>query len=97
MAAPRSPCDGTYRLKHTTRSVRAMVTDVHHRIDIEQLGAPRPADRLALNEVGVVTMRTTEPLFVDDYRRSRATGSFVLIDEMTNQTVAAGMVTLATT
>ena len=44
-----------------------------------------------------MTMRTTEPLFVDDYRRSRATGSFVLIDEMTNQTVAAGMVTLATT
>ena len=56
-----------------------------------------PADRLALNEVGVVTLRTTEPVFVDDYRRSRSTGSFVLIDEMTNQTVAAGMVTLATT
>ncbi len=95
-SAPLAPRH-TYRLKHTTRSVRAMVTDVHHRIDIEQLGAARPADRLALNEVGVVTLRTTEPVFVDDYRRSRSTGSFVLIDEMTNQTVAAGMVTLATT
>ena len=52
--------------------------------------------RLTLNEVGVVTLRTTEPIFVDDYRHSRATGSFVLIDEMTNQTVAAGMVQLET-
>ena len=95
-SAPLAPRH-TYRLKHTTRSVRAMVTDVHHRIDIEQFGAARPTDRLALNEVGVVTLRTTEPVFVDDYRRSRSTGSFVLIDEMTNQTVAAGMVTLTTT
>ena len=55
-----------------------------------------PADTLSLNEVGVVTLRTTEPVFVDDYRHSRATGSFVLIDEMTNQTVAAGMVQLET-
>ena len=51
---------------------------------------------MSLNEVGVVTLRTTEPIFVDDYRHSRATGSFVLIDEMTNQTVAAGMVQLET-
>jgi bifunctional enzyme CysN/CysC len=86
----------TYRLKHTTRSVRAIVTDVRHRIDIENLGAVCPADTLSLNEVGVVTLRTTEPVFVDDYRHSRATGSFVLIDEMTNQTVAAGMVQLET-
>ena len=86
----------TYRLKHTTRSVRAIVTGVRHRIDIENLGAVCPANTLSLNEVGVVTLRTTEPVFVDDYRHSRATGSFVLIDEMTNQTVAAGMVQLET-
>ncbi len=95
-SAPLAPRH-TYRLKHTTRSVRAMVTDVHHRIDIGQLGAARPADQLALNEVGLVTLLTTEPVFVDDYRRSRSTGSFVLIDELTNHTVAAGMVTLGTT
>ena len=94
-SAPLAPRN-TYRLKHTTRSVRAMVTDVRHRIDIEQLGAEQPADTLSLNEVGVVTLRTTEPVFVDDYRHSRSTGSFVLIDEMTNQTVAAGMVQLET-
>jgi len=93
--APLAPRN-TYRLKHTTRSVRAIVTDVRHRLDIEQLGAARPAETLTFNEVGVVTLRTTEPIFVDDYRHSRATGSFVLIDEMTNQTVAAGMVQLET-
>ena len=84
----------TYTLKHTTRSVRAVVTAIGHRIDIEHFGARRPADRLAVNEVGVVTLRTTQPVVVDDYRRSRSTGSFVLIDELTNQTVAAGMVHL---
>jgi len=83
-----------YALKHTTRSVRAMVTDVHHRLDVSELGRPRQADTLALNEVGLVTLRTTEPIFVDDYRRSRSTGSFVLIDEATHQTVAAGMIRL---
>jgi bifunctional enzyme CysN/CysC len=91
--APLTPRN-TYRLKHTTRSVRAIVTDVRHRIDIENLGAECSADTLTLNEVGVVTLRTTEPVFVDDYRNSRVTGSFVLIDETTNQTVAAGMVQL---
>jgi sulfate adenylyltransferase subunit 1 len=86
--APRQ----TYRLKHTTRSVRAIVTDLEHCLDIDELGTHRPANALALNEVGVVRLTTTEPIFVDDYRRSRSTGSFVLIDEATNQTVAAGMV-----
>ncbi len=81
-----------YTLKHTTRSVRAMVTDVHHRLDVEELGQPRDADTLKLNEIGLVTLKTTEPIFVDDYRRNRSTGSFVLIDEATHQTVAAGMI-----
>jgi bifunctional enzyme CysN/CysC len=86
--------NSAYRLKHTTRSVRATVTGVEHRLDIEQLGSPLVADTLAFNEVGVITVKTTEPLFVDDYRRSRATGGFVLIDESTHQTVAAGMINL---
>ena len=81
-----------YTLKHTTRSVRAMVTDVHHRLDVEELGQPRDAETLKLNEIGLVTLKTTEPIFVDDYRRNRSTGSFVLIDEATHQTVAAGMI-----
>jgi sulfate adenylyltransferase subunit 1 len=81
-----------YRLKHTTRTVRAMVTDLECRLDIERPGAHAAAESLTLNEVGVARLRTTEPVFVDDYPSSRATGSFVLIDEATNQTVAAGMV-----
>ncbi len=83
-----------YILKHTTRSVRAMVTELHHRVDVGTLGIDTSADRLELNEIGRVTLRTTEPLFVDDYRGNRATGSFVLIDETTHQTAAAGMIAL---
>jgi bifunctional enzyme CysN/CysC len=86
---------GSYRLKHTTRSVRAIVSDLANRLDIERLGERQPAAELAFNEIGVATLRLTEPIFVDDYRHSRTTGSFVLIDESTNQTVAAGMVHLA--
>ena len=58
-----------------------------------QHAAPRrDADELALNEIGRVTLRTTAPLFFDEYRRNRDTGSFILIDEATNATVAAGMI-----
>jgi len=84
----------SYTLKHTTRNVRAMVTDVHHRLDVEELGTPRDAATLALNEIGLVSLKLTEPIFADDYRRNRSTGSFVLIDEATHQTVAAGMIRL---
>ena len=83
-----------YILKHSTRAVRAMVTELHHRLDVGTLDVDTSADRLELNEIGRVTLRTTEPLFVDDYHRNRATGSFVLIDETTHQTAAAGMITL---
>ena len=86
-----------YTLKHTTRRVRAMVTEVHHVLDVhdpDALGRAVAADTLTLNEIGLVSLRLTEPVFVDDYRRHRATGSFVLIDEATHQTVAAGMIRL---
>ncbi len=81
-----------YTLKHTTRTVRAMVTDLRYRLDINTMHRDQNATSLSLNEIGRVVLRTTEPVFVDDYRRNRATGSFVLIDEATNQTVAGGMV-----
>ena len=86
-----------YTLKHTTRRVRAMVTDLHYLLDVhdpEALGRAVAADTLTLNEIGLVSLRLTEPVFVDDYRRHRVTGSFVLIDEATHQTVAAGMIRL---
>jgi sulfate adenylyltransferase subunit 1 len=80
-----------YTLKHTTRSVRAMVTDLQYRLDVHTLHRDESVTQLALNEIGRISLRSTAPLFADDYRRNRVTGSFVLIDEATNQTAAAGM------
>ena len=79
-------------IKHTTKAARVMVTDLQYRLDINTLHRDESADALALNEIGRVTLRCTQPLFFDEYRRNRATGSFVLIDETTNATVAAGMI-----
>jgi sulfate adenylyltransferase large subunit len=80
-----------YTIKHTTRSARAIVEQLEHRVDVNTL-AHEQSGQLALNEVGRVRLRCSAPLIVDPYARNRTTGSFVLIDEATNDTVAAGMV-----
>ena len=90
--APLTP-GRVYALKHTTRWVRAKVTDVAYRVDVDTLHRDQEASALALNEIGRVRLRTTSPLFVDPYRTNRATGSFILVDEATNRTVGAGMLT----
>ncbi len=82
---------GRYAIKHTTRTARAVVGELEHRIDVNML-AHEPATELGLNEVGRVKLRCSAPLMVDPYSRNRTTGSFILIDEATNDTVAAGMV-----
>jgi bifunctional enzyme CysN/CysC len=82
---------GMYAVKHTTRNVRAQVRELDYRIDVNTLHRDESADSLSLNEIGRVTLRTTQPLFVDEYRRNRTTGSFLLIDESTGATVGAGM------
>jgi bifunctional enzyme CysN/CysC len=79
-------------IKHTTRTARAIVKDVKYRLDINSLHRDEAAETLQLNEMGRVSLRTTLPLFFDEYRRSRETGSFILIDEATNATVGAGMI-----
>jgi bifunctional enzyme CysN/CysC len=81
-----------YTLKHTTRTVRAMINDLRYRLDINTMHRDESATSLSLNEIGRVTLRTMSPIFADDYRRNRNTGSFILIDESTNQTVAGGMI-----
>ena len=81
-----------YTIKHTTRTVRTIVRDLHYRLDVNTLHRDEVTDRLALNEIGRVRLRTTAPLIADDYRRNRATGGFIVIDESSNRTVAAGMV-----
>ncbi len=78
-------------MKHTTRWARVLVRDVHYRLDVNTLHRDREAEGLGLNEIGRVELRTTSPLFYDEYRRNKATGSFILVDEVTNVTVGAGM------
>ncbi len=85
--APRS----MYAIKHTTRSARAMVTDLRYQIDINSLHRDESATSLGLNDIGRVSLKTTQPLLHDAYSRNRMTGSFILIDEATNNTVGAGM------
>ena len=79
-------------IKHTTRSARALVKDLQYRLDVNTLHRDESAGLLSLNDIGRVTLRTTQPLFYDEYRRNRSTGSFILIDEVTMATVGAGMI-----
>ncbi|MDX1468064.1 MAG: GTP-binding protein [Acidimicrobiia bacterium] len=93
MSADSSLQPGTkYSLKHTTRWTRAMVTDLQYRLDINSLHRQEGVSRLELNEIGRIRLRTTTPLFFDEYRRNRHTGSFILVDESNNATVGAGMI-----
>ncbi|WFE33641.1 sulfate adenylyltransferase subunit CysN [Micromonospora sp. WMMD975] len=83
---------GRYAIKHTTRTARAIVRDLHYRLDINSLHRDETAGELKLNEIGRIRLRTTVPLLADEYRRNRTTGGFIIIDETTNRTVAAGMI-----
>jgi sulfate adenylyltransferase subunit 1 (EFTu-like GTPase family) len=88
---PSAP-GGRYVVKHATRATRGVLTTLLHRIDVDTLHRDDAAERLQLNEIGRVNLRTAAPLTFDPYARNRTTGSFILIDETTNDTVAAGMV-----
>jgi bifunctional enzyme CysN/CysC len=83
---------GRYTIKHTTRTGRAVVRTLRYRIDVNTLHRDVEAPELGLNDIGRVTLRLSAPLAFDTYTRNRATGSFVLIDDTTNDTVAAGMI-----
>jgi bifunctional enzyme CysN/CysC len=80
-----------YAIKHTTRNARCRVQELLYRLDVNTLSREE-CNALTLNEIGRVKLRTTQALFVDEYRRNRDTGSFILIDEGSNETVAAGMI-----
>jgi bifunctional enzyme CysN/CysC len=79
-------------LKHTTRQARALVKDLRYRLDVNTLHRDEAAASLGLNDIGRIQLRTTMPLFADEYRRNRATGGFILVDEATNATAGAGMI-----
>ena len=80
----------SYLIKHTTQTSRVEVERVHHAIDMDTL-AETPADALGLNDIGRVTLTTHKPIFLDAYKDNRATGAFILIDPITNNTVGAGL------
>jgi bifunctional enzyme CysN/CysC len=82
-------------VKHTSRTVKAIVTDLHYRIDVNTLHRDESAAQLGLNEIGRVRLRLTQPIFCDPYTRNRTTGGLILIDETTNATVGAAMITEA--
>jgi bifunctional enzyme CysN/CysC len=84
---------GRYIIKHTTRSARATVGQVLHRIDVDTLRHDESVTQLGPNEIGRIRLRTSPALVFDPYDRNRRTGAFILIDEGTNNTVAAGMIT----
>ena len=80
-----------YELKISTAKTSAVVTTIHHRIDVNTLSRST-ADLLELNEIGEVELRLEKPLLIDDYQTSRTTGAFILIDKLNNATLGAGMV-----
>jgi bifunctional enzyme CysN/CysC len=82
----------TYAIKHTSRTARVKVRDLRYRLDVNTLHRDEVAPNLGLNDIGRVVLRSTAPLFFDEYRRNRATGSFILVDESSSATVAAGMI-----
>ena len=79
-------------LKHTTRRVHAIVDELCYRLDVNTLACDESARLLTVNDIGQVRLRLTEPLYYDDYKHNRVTGSFTLIDEATFNTVGAGMI-----
>ena len=90
---PSEPLDPhkIYLLKHTTRTVRARVHHIRYRVDINTLEHV-PATKLDMNDIAAVDVKTTLPLFFDPYDLNRSTGSFILIDPLTNATVGAGII-----
>jgi sulfate adenylyltransferase large subunit len=85
--APNRP----YLLKQTTQTVQARVREIRYRIDVNTL-EHQPVGELQLNEIGVISVESQRPLFFDPYGKNRSTGSFILIDPITNETVGAGMI-----
>ncbi|WP_344170944.1 sulfate adenylyltransferase subunit 1 [Pilimelia columellifera] len=83
---------GRYAIKHTTRTTRAVIKNINYRLDINTLHRHETATQLELNDIGRIQLRATQPLLADEYRRNRTTGGFILINEASNRTVAAGMI-----
>ncbi|GAB5409676.1 MAG: GTP-binding protein [Balneolaceae bacterium] len=84
--------NGKYAIKHTTREARCVVKEIKYKVDINTLHRKEDDLNIGLNDIGRIKIRTTVPLFYDSYKKNRATGSVILVDEFTNVTVGAGMI-----
>ncbi|MGJ8723004.1 MAG: sulfate adenylyltransferase subunit CysN [Roseibacillus sp.] len=83
---------GKYLIKHTSHETQAVIREMRYQVDVNTLHKVEDSDNLKLNEIGRVRLRTAAPLLHDDYRNNRSTGSFILVDPGTNETVGAGMI-----
>lgn len=84
--------NGKYHIKHTSKDVRCIVKDIKYKMDINNLHRLEDNKEIGLNDIARISIRTTSPLFTDEYRRNRMTGSLIIIDEATNETLGAGMI-----
>lgn len=83
---------GKYAIRHTTQEARCIINDIRYKLDINTLHRHLDDKQIGMNDIARIQIRSTKPLFADEYRKNRITGSIILIDEGTNSTVAAGMV-----
>jgi sulfate adenylyltransferase subunit 1 len=81
-----------FYVRHTTREVRGVLKEIQYKLDINSLSRVENVEQLGMNDIARVKIRTAQPLFFDGYRKNRITGSVILVDEGTNETVAAGMI-----
>jgi sulfate adenylyltransferase subunit 1 len=88
---PMMPC-GKYTIKHTSNETRCVVRNVNFKVDVNSLEEMTDDKHIGLNDIACLKLKTAKPLFFDSYKKNRNTGSFILIDEATNETVAAGMI-----
>jgi len=79
-------------IKHTTKECQAMVKEIQYKVDVNTLHRIEDISQIGMNDIARVSIRTAQPIFKDAYRRNRLTGSVILIDANTNETVGAGMV-----
>jgi sulfate adenylyltransferase subunit 1 len=83
---------GKYVLRHTSNDVKCIVNDVKYKVNINSMERNTDDKSVGMNEIGRMSIRTQKPIFFDSYRKNRVTGSVILIDEATNETVCAGMI-----
>jgi sulfate adenylyltransferase subunit 1 len=84
--------NGKYYLKHTTSDARCIIKEIVHKVNINTMEYGTEDKSVKMNDIARIKIRTTKPLFYDSYKKNRTTGSLVLIDEGTNETVGAGMI-----